>query len=112
MSKWALLGLIVSAYLVCVAHSVFQCTDALPKVTPCQNYVLGGATTPSAECCAGLNSLDKATTKHEDRKALCECAKEAAKLVPIDFSKINQIPNLCHIPFNLTIGPDMDCNKV
>ncbi|KAL0442969.1 UNVERIFIED_CONTAM: hypothetical protein Slati_2019600 [Sesamum latifolium] len=61
-----------------------QCTDAVTQLLPCEAFLLGGGTTPSAGCCAAVQSLDKiATASQGDRKAYASVSRTLPGLSPL-----------------------------
>ncbi|XP_052207889.1 non-specific lipid-transfer protein-like [Diospyros lotus] len=95
------------------ATDAIDCHNVVQKLLPCEPFLLGAASGgPSAECCSGAQELDKiAASSPTEKKALCECLVQVARSFPINYQKANQLPKLCSLTTNFTIGPATDCSK-
>ncbi|KAL0290045.1 UNVERIFIED_CONTAM: hypothetical protein Sangu_2590700 [Sesamum angustifolium] len=110
-SRW-LVAMVFLAMVVGRGTAEIQCTDAVTQLLPCEAFLLGGGTTPSAGCCAAVQSLDKiATASQDDRKAICQCFKDTARSFPVNQGNAQQLPQLCHVNVNVDIGPNVDCDR-
>ncbi|KAG5579468.1 hypothetical protein H5410_050095 [Solanum commersonii] len=72
----------------------------------------GRATSPSQDCCVGLQSLAKtAAASQPNHKDTCNCIKVAVQTFAMDYSKAKQLPQLCNYPSIIPIEPNLDCSK-
>ncbi|KAG9155584.1 hypothetical protein Leryth_021199 [Lithospermum erythrorhizon] len=89
-----------------------QCFSLLGTVLPCKDFMTGNAEKPSGECCGNLQGLDnQAKASVDDRKAICNCFKEAASSFPFDPSKLQLLSQVCQLSQDLPIDPNVDCNR-
>ncbi|WMV49274.1 hypothetical protein MTR67_042659 [Solanum verrucosum] len=96
-----------------IANATIQCgTDVAPKIIICFSFLLGRATSPSQDCCVGLQSLAKtAAASQPNHKDICNCIKVAVQTFAMDYSKAKQLPQLCNYPSIIPIESNLDCSK-
>lgn len=88
-----------------------SCQEAIVKLAPCQPFLIWGEAKPTEPCCLSVKTVnDQAKTK-EDRKALCECFKQAGPVMGVKPEKAKQLPDLCGIQVPVPIDPNVDCSK-
>ncbi|KAG8385773.1 hypothetical protein BUALT_Bualt03G0080100 [Buddleja alternifolia] len=79
-NRW-FVAVVIMAVVVGGATAAIQCNDAVTQVLPCEAFLMSGDSAPSAACCSAAQSLDKiATASQGDRRAICECFKETARI--------------------------------
>ncbi|CAN1314801.1 Non-specific lipid-transfer protein 1 [Linum perenne] len=90
-----------------------SCDQVVRTLIPCLPYLTaaGGST----GCCDGVRSLKKmAEQSPEDKRATCECLKEAAtrsqKRIKAEVAA--QLPKLCAVDVSVPISKDVDCTKL
>ncbi|KAK4439377.1 hypothetical protein Salat_0272600 [Sesamum alatum] len=111
-SRW-LVAVVFLALVVGRGTAEVQCSDAVSQLLPCEGFLLGGDTAPSAGCCVSVQSLANiAAASQSDRKALCQCFKDTAKTFPINLDNARQLPQLCHVNINVAIDPSVNCDSL
>ena len=75
----AMAALMLLLVLAPAAEAVITCTDVIKDLRPCLNYLVNGTGTPPAACCAGATNLASAASTSADKKAACDCIKNAGK---------------------------------
>jgi hypothetical protein len=100
-------------FLLVVEHgNAFDCEEAKTSVFPCGIFLIGLAAEPSTTCCNGVTNLKSSTPTVEDRRAACECLKEAASHFPnIREDLAASLPELCCVDISFTISKNIDCKK-
>ncbi|XP_019430990.1 PREDICTED: non-specific lipid-transfer protein 1-like [Lupinus angustifolius] len=88
------------------------CGEAGPLILPCVQFLQGsGPGQPSAFCCSGAKSIFVAATSTQNRRALCECFKQAAPLIGLNPNRSKQLPKLCNINLPFDLDSKIDCNS-
>ncbi|CAN1824318.1 Non-specific lipid-transfer protein 1 [Linum perenne] len=111
----------VAAATVSAAHpKAVSCDQVVRTLIPCLPYLtaaggVGTTNPPSTGCCDGVRSLKKmAEQSPEDKRATCECLKEAAtrsqKRIKAEVAA--QLPKLCAVDVSVPISKDVDCTKL
>ncbi|GLT95866.1 hypothetical protein SLE2022_135250 [Rubroshorea leprosula] len=110
----AVLVAVVVAMLLATPHinATISCEQVVIWLTPCISYgIFGGKVAP--ECCSGMKALNAAANTTADHRSQCQCVKEGAARIPgLNYTKVNELPDICgtHCPYRLTT--DLDCSKV
>ncbi|MCD7461763.1 hypothetical protein HAX54_047048 [Datura stramonium] len=119
ISTYSLLAVALILMALClvnlagIANADVRCGDVIPKVIPCQGFLMRGDTSPSVACCTGAQALDKeAAASQSDRQAICGCLKAAAQTLPINLEKAAMLPALCKLSTKIPIDPKVDCSRV
>ncbi|KAM3251100.1 non-specific lipid-transfer protein 3 [Capsicum annuum] len=109
-----LLTLFALALILGQTNAVIQCgTDVAPKLISCFTFLLGRATSPSQDCCVGLQGLAKTgITSQSDRKDICMCIRTATQTFAFDYTKAVKLPQLCNYTSAISIEPNLDCSKI
>ncbi|CAL1384041.1 unnamed protein product [Linum trigynum] len=94
-----------------------QCNKVVQSLIPCIPYLtaIGGGAKPSAGCCDGVRNLKKmAQSSPDDKRATCECVKQAAGKYSqaIKPEVAAQLPKLCAVEISVPISKDTDCSKL
>uniref|UniRef100_A0A7N0TP35 Non-specific lipid-transfer protein n=1 Tax=Kalanchoe fedtschenkoi TaxID=63787 RepID=A0A7N0TP35_KALFE len=88
------------------------CQDGVQSIIPCMPFLLGGGSNQaSSQCCASAQNLNSEVSSTADRRALCQCFKDAVKATNIDNARAEELPKMCHINLGFDITPDIDCTK-
>ncbi|KAL0442968.1 UNVERIFIED_CONTAM: hypothetical protein Slati_2019500 [Sesamum latifolium] len=58
--------------------NAFSCREASNLLSPCLAYLMGGYSSPTAECCQGVSALKDTVKGKADLRSCCECMKEDA----------------------------------
>ena len=103
---------LAAASLSSLSEATITCDRVASDLMPCVGYITGptGAKPPPA-CCDGAKALVAEATTPEDRKAACECLKQAAAIFQFNYQNAHDLPNYCNIQLPFEITPDLDCNK-
>ncbi|KAI8000384.1 hypothetical protein LOK49_LG09G01448 [Camellia lanceoleosa] len=104
-----ILTLIVSSVTV---NATITCQDAIMKILPCEQYLLGngGITVP---CCQGAQNLNQMANSTADRQAVCACFKQVGPPLGVNVDRAKQLPNLCKIDLHgITIDFTIDCSTI
>ncbi|KAK7271469.1 hypothetical protein RJT34_27406 [Clitoria ternatea] len=93
-------------------EAVFNCAKAESPVSPCLLYVIGFGSAPSMWCCEGLKQLNALILTQEDRRAACECYKQAATQIPnFKDDLATSLPQKCGVDVQFQFGKNVNCNK-
>ncbi|CAN4124536.1 unnamed protein product [Withania somnifera] len=108
-----LLTFLALALILNQTNAYIQCdTDVAPKLIHCFSFLLGRATSPTQDCCVGLQGLSKtAAASQPDRQAIYMCIKAAVQTYAVDYSKAKQLPQLCNFANTIPLEPNLDCSK-
>ncbi|THF98831.1 non-specific lipid-transfer protein 1-like [Camellia sinensis] len=104
-----ILALIASSVTV---NATITCQDAILKILPCEQYLLGngGITVP---CCQGAQNLNQMANSTADRQAACACFKQVGPSLGVNVDRAKQLPNLCKIDLRgVTIDFTIDCSTI
>ncbi|THG01421.1 hypothetical protein TEA_023609 [Camellia sinensis var. sinensis] len=104
-----ILALIASSMTV---NATITCQDAIMKLLPCEQYLLGngGITVP---CCPGAQNLNQMANSTADRQAVCACFKQVGPSLGVNVDRAKQLPNLCKIDLRgITIDFTIDCSTI
>ncbi|PHT55696.1 hypothetical protein CQW23_04182 [Capsicum baccatum] len=86
--------------------------SAMPLSFPLESFLLGRATSPSQDCCVGLQGLAKtAITSQSERKDICMCIRTATQTFAFDYTKAVKLPQLCNYTSAISIELNLDCSK-
>ncbi|CAL5202675.1 unnamed protein product [Lathyrus oleraceus] len=114
MSKVVLISVMMACMLISSSYgkATLTCEQVTVWLTPCIPYgTLGGSVLPL--CCQGVHSLNAAYKNGDDRRLTCHCVQDRAALIPlIDYTRINQIGDLCGSKCPFKVYPSTDCDKV
>ncbi|PNX92038.1 non-specific lipid-transfer protein [Trifolium pratense] len=103
---------LVLLLLIVEQGNAFDCEEAKTSLFPCGIFLIGADTEPSTTCCSGVNNLKSSTPTVADRRAACECLKEAASHFPnIREDLAASLPQLCCVDINFTINKNINCKK-
>ncbi|KAJ4729619.1 Non-specific lipid-transfer protein [Melia azedarach] len=108
---------VLAAMMVVALFTVDQgqaitCGQVDSYMAPCLEFLRGGAS-PSPGCCTGVQNLRASTPTQGDRRAACECLKQAAShYTGIKPEKASQLPKACGVEIDVPISKDVDCSKI
>ncbi|KAF5744057.1 hypothetical protein HS088_TW08G00649 [Tripterygium wilfordii] len=106
-----MMGLAMVMFMVKPGEGL-SCMQIESMLAPCMPYLLNDGT-PSESCCSGVRSLQSSMPTTTDRRAACECVKQAASQYQgIKPDAANQLPKKCGIEFSMPISKDIDCSKI
>lgn len=111
-SLFVMMALVLLPLIMMIPAYAFDCFHALQDVIPCQDYLVNGVSKPNEGCCKGVKDLATiANESSNERQSLCICLKSAAQHFPINEGKAKAMPKLCNVNLDITLAPNIDCNK-
>ncbi|KAE9610614.1 putative plant lipid transfer protein/Par allergen [Lupinus albus] len=88
------------------------CGEAQLLILPCVPYLQGsGSAKPSGSCCSSAKTVFKRATSTQNRRALCQCFKDAAPIIGVNPSRSKLLPKLCNIRLSFPLNPSINCNS-
>ncbi|KAK2966113.1 hypothetical protein RJ640_002024 [Escallonia rubra] len=87
-----------------------NCGQVDASLAPCLTYLTQGGT-PPVQCCSGVRAITEMATTQADKRAACQCVKDAAsheKTLNDDAAKT--LPQKCGVKMDIPISPTTDCN--
>ncbi|XP_061342785.1 non-specific lipid-transfer protein A-like [Gastrolobium bilobum] len=107
--------LLVLALLVLTVEpgKALTCPEAETLVFPCIGYLGGvGGAGPSVACCDGIKNLKSSTPTTNERRAACQCLKDAAIQFPaLRDDLAASLPKRCGVDVGFNITKNIDCNS-
>ncbi|KAG0519988.1 hypothetical protein BDA96_08G034200 [Sorghum bicolor] len=95
------------------SEAAVTCGQVSSAIGPCLSYARGQGSGPSAGCCSGVRSLNSAARTTADRRAACNCLKNAARGIRgLNVGKAASIPSKCGVSIPYTISTSTDCSRV
>ncbi|KAL9153691.1 hypothetical protein ABFS82_10G066400 [Erythranthe guttata] len=98
--------MIITIWLVAIAAPVAEVESS---AITCGGVLTSGAVTTG--CCDGLKSLNNAASTTPELQAACRCLTALIPSVSANPSLINNLPDLCGIPFPYRYSASLDCSK-
>ncbi|XP_050383563.1 non-specific lipid-transfer protein 1-like [Argentina anserina] len=109
--KLTLVALMCIVVAVPVAQAI-TCGQVTSNVAPCFSYVKSGGAVPAA-CCNGVRKLNSMAKTTADRKATCNCLKNAAGSIKgLNPSLAAGLPGKCGVNVPYKISTSTNCNNV
>ncbi|OQU78681.1 non-specific lipid-transfer protein 1 isoform X2 [Sorghum bicolor] len=118
MARLAVAIAVVAAAAVVVlaattSEAAISCGQVSSAIAPCLSYARGQGSAPSAGCCSGVRSLNSAARTTADRRAACNCLKNAARGISgLNAGNAASIPSKCGVSVPYTISTSTDCSRV
>nr|ACJ62342.1 lipid-transfer protein [Zea mays subsp. parviglumis] len=109
---------VVAAVLLLAAaattsEAAITCGQVSSAIAPCLSYARGTGSAPSGSCCSGVRNLKSAASTAADRRAACNCLKNAARGVSgLNAGNAASIPSKCGVSIPYTISTSTDCSRV
>nr|CAB3468134.1 unnamed protein product [Digitaria exilis] len=107
-----LAALAVQQQLAVPARAAITCPDVVNDMEPCLSFLQGGATFPSAACCAGVRAVYAAADSTEARRDTCECLKNAYNQINAQLGAAQALPRDCGLNLGYTITPEINCQTL
>ncbi|XVF33614.1 hypothetical protein REPUB_Repub17cG0183300 [Reevesia pubescens] len=99
-------------FMVKPGEATVSCQDVNDSLKDCIPFLISGAGSPTAACCAGVGRLQNMAVTTADKKAACNCAKDAAASVPtIKEDAAASLPAKCNIQVNFPISKNTNCQE-
>ncbi|KAF7833378.1 Non-specific lipid-transfer protein A [Senna tora] len=92
-------------------QATIDCEKLKLALSPCLQYLTGITTDPSPACCNGMETLKSSTPTQDDRRAACQCLKDAAAQFPIREDRAKALPQSCGVEVGVPISKDIKCNE-
>ncbi|KAM0937310.1 putative plant non-specific lipid-transfer protein/Par allergen [Dioscorea sansibarensis] len=94
------------------AAATVTCNSITAEAAPCLSFITGKVRTPPAACCSGLKQIVHSGTTVTDRRAICQCMKNAIKEFPgVKEKYLSQLPKACHVSVSFPISSHTNCNR-
>ncbi|CAL4911944.1 unnamed protein product [Urochloa decumbens] len=110
------LAVVVAAVLLAAAattEAAVTCGQVSSAIAPCLSYARGQGSAPSSGCCSGVRSLNSAARTTADRRAACNCLKNAARGISgLNAGNAASIPSKCGVSIPYSISTSTDCSRV
>ncbi|TKV99022.1 hypothetical protein SEVIR_8G012600v4 [Setaria viridis] len=106
---------VVAVVLLAAAASeaAISCGQVNSAIGQCLPYARGQGSAPSAGCCSGVRRLNSAATTTADRRAACNCLKNAARGISgLNAGNAASIPSKCGVSIPYSISTSTDCSRV
>eukprot|EP01018_Ginkgo_biloba_P035313 Gb_41630 [translate_table: standard] len=114
--KGVLLKLVVVAAIAmaCVmsADSAITCSAVQSALVQCVPFIAGNAPRPTAPCCNGVKGLNGAARTTPDRQAACNCIKNSARAIGLNYGKAAKLPGLCGVKIGIPISASVNCASI
>ncbi|XP_020554071.1 non-specific lipid-transfer protein 1-like, partial [Sesamum indicum] len=88
--------------------NAFSCREASNLLSPCLAYLMGGYSSPTAECCQGVSALKNTVKGKADLRSCCECMKEDASGFHFIPERAAALPNICKVRLPVPLNPEGD----
>lgn len=116
MKVGVVLAVMVVAVVVSVAmpggEAAVTCQQVSSCMSPCIAYLISGSGNPTNDCCNGVRNLQAMTPTTPDRRAACDCLKEAAGRNPnIKDDAAASLPTKCGVQISIPISRTVNCNE-
>ncbi|CAL4904570.1 unnamed protein product [Urochloa decumbens] len=112
------LAVVVAAVVLLAAaattsEAAVTCGQVSSAIAPCLAYARGQGSAPSSGCCSGVRSLNSAARTTADRRAACNCLKNAARGISgLNAGNAASIPSKCGVSIPYSISTSTDCSRV
>ncbi|KAK0578952.1 hypothetical protein LWI29_018959 [Acer saccharum] len=104
--------LVLSVLFLVGEAAVITCGTVNSKAGACVPYASGKAPAPSPTCCSNLRQLAGLVKNVGDKKAICQCLKNAGKSLGIQDRYLTKIPRACNINVGFSVSTSTDCTKI
>ncbi|KAF4390866.1 hypothetical protein F8388_005679 [Cannabis sativa] len=112
MAKLAAFFVLLFLAMAASSEAAISCSDVIKDLRPCVSYLMNGSGKPPAPCCSGVSTLASAASSSADKKAACECIKNAAKNIKLKTDLAQSLPKDCGISLPFAVSPNTDCTKI
>ncbi|KAK2976648.1 hypothetical protein RJ640_008184 [Escallonia rubra] len=111
--KAAVISLIVvlaMVQLMIKPGQAINCGQVDASLAPCLTYLRQGGA-PPRQCCDGVSAITKMATTPADKRAACQCVKDAAsRQTSLNDDAAKTLPQKCGVKMDIPISPTTDCN--
>ncbi|XWS54155.1 hypothetical protein CRYUN_Cryun10bG0064900 [Craigia yunnanensis] len=97
-----------------VAGESIYCSKVANYFFPCITYLVEFEPKPAEGCCGGLEDLNKIAKDKKGPENICQCIVNMAYAMNVPFvaSRIQSLPEECHIQFSFPVSISMNCSRV
>ncbi|CAK7349693.1 unnamed protein product [Dovyalis caffra] len=87
------------------------CADVNSDLAPCVSFLTGkGGGVPTPLCCSGVSKLKDSAPTVADKRAACDCVKQAATRIPdIKEDAASSLPTKCNVQLDIPISKNFNC---
>lgn len=94
------------------AQATVSCEQVRGFLTSCIPYLVDGGGKPAEACCNGVRNLKAMAPTTSDRRAACDCVKQAASRYPnIKEDAASSLPAKCGVQISFPISKNVNCRK-
>lgn len=109
----AVVAAVLLAFAATTSEAAISCGQVSSAIGPCLSYARGQGSAPSAGCCSGVRSLNSAARTTADRRAACNCLKNAARGISgLNAGNAASIPSKCGVSIPYSISTSTDCSRI
>ncbi|XVF02031.1 hypothetical protein REPUB_Repub04eG0141200 [Reevesia pubescens] len=97
-----------------VAQGSTYCSKVASYFFPCTTFLFNFEPTPAEGCCSGLEELNEMAKDKKGPENICQCIEDMAYVMnfPYNASRIQSLPEECHIQFSFPVSVSMNCSRV
>jgi len=108
-----MVALTAMLYVAMPAQADVSCEQVRGFLATCVPYLTdGGDNDPAEECCNGVRNLNAMAPTTNDRRAACDCVKQAASRYPnINEDAASSLPAKCGVQISFPISRNVNCRK-
>ncbi|KAG9441597.1 hypothetical protein H6P81_017451 [Aristolochia fimbriata] len=99
---------LLSASFLSHVEAAIDCAGMKHELASCVPYLTAKVIQAPKKCCSGMRKMNKVVDTEENRKAACECMREAAGKTPaLRTDRVHGINPLCEtkIPNDVIVNP-------
>lgn len=94
-----------------MAEAAVSCGSITSALVPCISYLKGGPG-PSSSCCGGVKRVNAAAATTPDRRAACNCLKNAAGSISgLKAGNAAALPSKCGVNIPYKFSTSTNCNS-
>ncbi|KAI9199088.1 hypothetical protein LWI28_027274 [Acer negundo] len=108
----SMLFLVLSMLFLVGEAVAITCGTVNSKAGACVPYASGKAPAPTRTCCSNLRQLARLVKNVADKKAICQCLKNAGKSMGIQDRYLTKIPHACNINVGFTVSSSTDYTNI
>ncbi|KAJ4816451.1 Non-specific lipid-transfer protein [Rhynchospora pubera] len=106
-------ALLVANLAAYPSEAAITCMDVDMCVAPCVSYLTGAESSPTADCCKGVERLKSLPSSTDERRFACSCVKQAAsKIANLKDDAVKSLPAACKTPLPFPISLEFDCSTI
>ncbi|KAG9445870.1 hypothetical protein H6P81_011998 [Aristolochia fimbriata] len=109
----------LACFLLCAlsapyTEAAIECGKMMENLKTCIQFLRNKVVSPGSACCSTMKELNKGAKTQEDRKAACECVKEATadKNPPFKLDRVNSLNHFCVTKLLTDVFINTSCESV